>query len=280
MELALKPKKAKSLVTADQILALLRERHNEDVFVPECKDGSTHNRVSHCKLDAWVMKKSWSNPLAIGYETKISRNDFLRDQKWQQYLNLCNEFYFVCPPGLISLDELPPSVGLLHATCNRLTTQRKAAWRDVQIPEALFRYILMCRVSVGPERDPLSRCNLNQEYWRKWLNEKEADRELGYRVAKGIQETVRAVRRTNDSLKSENDSFAEIKRILEAMGVKHVSEWEVKRRLNEVSKPEILPDNFLHRINVAIRDLQQIDILARSLSRGLETVKTADHWEI
>ncbi len=49
-----------------------------------------------------------------GYEVKISRSDFVADDKWQEYLPFCNKFYFVCPPDLIKLSELPPETGLIY----------------------------------------------------------------------------------------------------------------------------------------------------------------------
>ena len=95
-------------ITANKIQSLLAVKHSKDIFVPECKDGPTHT-ADHLRMDAWVMKRSWVRPLSIGYEIKISRQDFLNDQKWHSYLNYCNEFYFVCPAGLIDYDFGPGS---------------------------------------------------------------------------------------------------------------------------------------------------------------------------
>src|SRR5258706_16426649 len=56
-------------LAAEQLLALLAEKHAADVFVPECKDGPSQG-TQHFRMDAWAMLKSWSNPLTIGYEIK------------------------------------------------------------------------------------------------------------------------------------------------------------------------------------------------------------------
>ena len=64
--------------TVNIILDLLRKKHEEDTFVNDCKTGD----LGHPILDAWVMKKSWSHPLYLGYEIKISKQDFRNDGKW------------------------------------------------------------------------------------------------------------------------------------------------------------------------------------------------------
>ena len=83
-------------LTAKDILRLIESRHSGDLVVAECKDGPTHY-ARHRRLDAWVMRKSWSKPALYGYEIKVSRQDFLKDDKWPDYLPMCNELYFVCP---------------------------------------------------------------------------------------------------------------------------------------------------------------------------------------
>jgi hypothetical protein len=82
--------KAPQLDSAD-VKRLLAKKHESDIFVEECKTGPAGSR----SLDGWAMEKSWANPRIIGYEVKVSRSDFLRDTKWHEYLDTCNEFYFV-----------------------------------------------------------------------------------------------------------------------------------------------------------------------------------------
>jgi hypothetical protein len=96
-------------ITAQTIVDLLAEKHSSDVFIRECKDGPSVNN-SHCRLDAWAMKRSWSSPCTYGYEVKVSRQDFLKDDKWRNYLPYCNEFYFAATKGLIQLEELPEGI--------------------------------------------------------------------------------------------------------------------------------------------------------------------------
>lgn len=141
-------------MTAKDIKKLLAKRHRYDVFVPECKDGPTmwnnQGDPGHRRMDAWAMKKSYTQPRAICYEIKVSRVDFLRDDKWHHYLPYCNEFYFVCPPDLIDKSELPEGTGLIYTSKKgtSLVTKKKALWRDVRIPESLYKYILFSRADI------------------------------------------------------------------------------------------------------------------------------------
>lgn len=188
--------------SSDAIVKLLATRHSKDVFVPECKDGPTHY-VSHMRLDAWTMNKSWAHPCATGYEIKVSRSDFLQDNKWHGYLPLCNQFYFVAPKGLIDVSELAPEAGLLavigkgHGT--RLLTQKKAPHRDIELPEAIYRYILMCRVSVTEETFQMD-VQERGDAWRRWLKEKKENQRLGWQVSRRIRERATEIEIENARL--------------------------------------------------------------------------------
>ncbi|WP_128083539.1 hypothetical protein [Paenibacillus sp. DMB5] len=114
----------------------------------EVKDGPTQSVRHHLKLDGLAIRKSWSKPLLSGYEVKVSRSDFLRDDKWMGYLPLCHEFSFVCPAGLIKPEELPEQVGLIYYNPDKetLQTKRKAVYRLVEIPANMLMYIIMNRL--------------------------------------------------------------------------------------------------------------------------------------
>lgn len=42
------------------------------------------------------------------FEFKVTRQDFLRDEKWKYYLPYCHTFTFVTPPNLITIEDLNP----------------------------------------------------------------------------------------------------------------------------------------------------------------------------
>ena len=134
-----------------QIINLLSIRHRKDVFVTECKTGSTWDK--HRKFDAWVMRKSWINHMIFGYEVKISRSDFLQDKKWRDYLPYCHKFYFVTPWGLIDKQEIEEPAGLIYASKNmsKLYIQKRVSPRIIQDPINIYIYLLMSRtILVSP----------------------------------------------------------------------------------------------------------------------------------
>ena len=138
-------------ITSAEILALLKAKHAGDVFIPECKDGETWAADGLLKLDAWVMKRSWSPLTTIGYEIKVSRQDFEQDEKWMRYTDLCHQFYFVCPAGLIREEDLPKGIGLMWVSkAGNLHTRRKAEATepDTQKWSGLLTYVLMSRSQI------------------------------------------------------------------------------------------------------------------------------------
>lgn len=218
---------------AQELVDLLASRHSKDVFIPECKDGPTHSK-RHVRMDAWAMNKSWAHPVVSAYEVKVSRADFLKDNKWPAYLPLCNQFYFVAPGGLIDLSELPAEAGLL--TCAgkgsgaRLLTKKKAPHRDVVIPEEVYRYILMCRVTTTPESqlDQPDRVAL----WRRWLKDKSENQKLGWQVAKRIRQRASEIEAENYRLQRENEAYADLEQWLASMGHR-VTDWGLKTNLEK-----------------------------------------------
>ena len=134
---------SKTTVTADQILKQIREKHlNADVTLPhafysEVKTGPSWGQGGRKLyiMDAVAIEKSWAKPCIHGYEIKISRSDFTRDKKWQNYQKYCHKFSFACPAGLIRPDELPGDVGLLYysAEHDTLFTKRRAMYRKIDL---------------------------------------------------------------------------------------------------------------------------------------------------
>lgn len=134
---------------ASDLVDQLAQRHAKDVFVSECKDGSSWEGAR--RLDAWALAKSWSPWRTYGYEIKVSRSDFEQDQKWLEYLPCCHHFSFVCPAGLIRATDLSDGVGLIWMSpSGSLVTKVKAARREPDPKRllALMSYVLMSRCRV------------------------------------------------------------------------------------------------------------------------------------
>lgn len=191
-------------MTSSDIQKMLQERHKEDLYVDECKDGATWNRA-HSRLDGWAMSKSWSKPKMTGYEIKVSRSDFLQDDKWPNYLPLCHELYFVCPAKLIQPEEVPDKVGLIWAG-GRLFTKRKAAHREITPPVNLMTYILMCRTKIDTE--PLESPNAKAgkaEFYRKLVESKEFAEEVGFRLRSRLAREINDLHNENKRLKADKE---------------------------------------------------------------------------
>lgn len=241
-------------MNASEISQMLRDRHKDDLWVSECKDGGTWNR-SHVRLDGWAMEKSWTRPRMIGYEIKVSRSDFLQDNKWPEYLPLCNELYFVCPAKLIQPEELPTHVGLIWAG-GRLVTKRKAAYRQITPPVELMKYILMCRSTIGREVQPGDSREHKLDKWRRWLAEKKTSNDLGYDIRRKVREIVDAVKAENRGLKEENQRLQGVKEQLKLYGLSPNSHgWQVsnmaERKKVVFSHYEIqLVDNAMDRLQM------------------------------
>ena len=258
------------MITAETLIRLLASRHWKDIFIKECKNGGSES--GHLRLDGWAMKKSWSNPLTIGYEIKVSRSDFLGDNKWQGYLQYCNEFYFVCPSGLIQPDEIGEGIGLLWAskTGTRLYCKKKAAYREQGVNiENVLRYILYWRAEVKSGTYPEG-TETQTEYWQRWMGEKDEEKRLGWKVSTKIRqivtERIDKVESDNRILKSENEKLAYIKDEIEKLGFKDgvPSEWLFDREMKALKKivPEELTDS-LEKLNthlgIAIKTIKEME---------------------
>lgn len=236
----------KQVVTAKQILALLATRHATDVFVPECKNGPSQMVRHHLRMDAWVMAKSWTKPCATCYEIKVSRSDFLADNKWMQYLPLCNELYFATAPGVCDPSELPPEAGLMVCTANavRLITKKKAQHRTGPINPDVFRYVLMCRSKIVRNNEAVNERD-NVQYWRDWLASKDAKKTLGHAVSRRIRELYREevvrVETEQIQLRKLMEGYADVRRLMESLGLDPDSNYQasaghVRARLREADQ--------------------------------------------
>jgi len=256
-------------VTSKQLLDLLATKHSGDIFVPECKNGPTQTS-RHLRLDAWVMPRSWAHWDTIGYEIKVSRGDFMRDEKWRAYLAYCHKFYFVAPPGIIDPKELPQDVGLLVSSKNgtRLYTKRRAAIRDVEIPMDILIYILMCRTSVRGEY------GLNEmskaEFWRNWLEKKKDLQDLGWnvsnRISTMIREEINDVRAQNDRLQKQIEGFAEVKKFCDVNNIPfgYSREYELQKIVDNESGADLARE-----IDHTVKTLQSFrDIIIKPPNGG------------
>lgn len=115
-------------------------------FMTEVKNWSSRLAQDLLILDWVAMLKSRVKQKMIGYEIKVSRSDFLNDQKRQYYLQYVHEFYFACPEGLIKKDELPEHVWLVYVNNWKVNVIKRATYREVWRNSDMLRYIIMSKL--------------------------------------------------------------------------------------------------------------------------------------
>jgi len=172
----------KPKVTASEIKLALAAKHRggRDYFLTEVKSGSTWVGSNLRRLDAVAVRKSWAQPHITGYEVKVSRSDFTGDAKFYTYLQLVHALYIVTPKGMVQREEVPLEIGLIWYDPEKksLTTKKKPPPREIEISVDMLLYIIYRRLE--PERIPFY--SSKAEYFRAWLDNKRAYRELGYEV--------------------------------------------------------------------------------------------------
>jgi HAMP domain-containing protein len=222
------------------ILKALSERHSEDLFLSEVKSGATMTaRPGELRrFDGLAIKKSWSKPCVTIYEVKVSRNDFLRDDKWPIYRDYCHRLYFACPIGLIQKEELAPDVGLVwyNSETKRVATRKAATYRDIELPTSMLYYILLSRTE--SDRHPFFRGSA--EFWQAWLEEKESLRSLGERVSNKMIKKLRKADETAAEMerleKRFNEQRKELSQIFETLKQHDIPTWNIERTVNELDK--------------------------------------------
>jgi hypothetical protein len=254
-------------ITSSDIIQALASKHSKDIFIPEC----SLTFGGGLRLDALVIKRSTSNSYVIGYEIKISRNDFIRDQKWPSYLSYCNEFYFVCPKNIISVDETPDDAGLYHTSGvgNKLYIKKKAKYRNIQIPEELWRSIIFNRTTIRAE---YAKPNSQLEFWKNWLETKDEEKEIGYKVSQKLREIVKEriekVESENRQLKSKIEDYESIKSLIQKMGHDPDSfqNWKVKQHIENICG--LIPESMDYSLKSLKRSLDEFEKELKALKGG------------
>lgn len=181
--------------TADEIkiaLAVMNNKYGR-WFGTEVRTGGSyfHGNDPLLIFDGLMVEKSYTNPSVTGYEIKVSRSDFLNDNKWHLYLKYCNVFYFVCPSGMIKKEELPENVGLLYYDPENKEinprAKKKASWREIDDPLRMYQYIVYSQLD--PDRTPFY--SDKREAAKAYLNNKIDDYELGRALGTKLAMKVR-----------------------------------------------------------------------------------------
>jgi len=234
-------------VTANDIRELLEVKHSKDLVVHEAPIGPAGSG----QIDTWVMRKSWTQASVIGYEIKVSRSDFLGDNKWRKYLSSCNEFYFVVAPGVCDPREIPDGVGLMVVakTGTRIFTKIKAPLRTEGVDgiEDVMRSVLMNRVVLTTSRTG-GLPDTKERRMQRWRESLDNRHRLGFMVKAAISDEWDRLQSETDKangLISRLNDFKE--RLIEHGFNPDASTWKFKRDLkNKIGEDllEIIEDSI------------------------------------
>lgn len=239
-------------VTAQDIKYALSQKHREDFFLTEVKNGPSYVPKGELAImDGLAIKKSWSKPCLTGYEIKVSRSDFMSDEKWPIYKELCHRFYFVCPRDLIQPDELPEDVGLIWYNPEKksLYTRKKAMFRDIEMSANMFYYIIMSRLE--NQQHPFF--SSKREMLEQYVLDKASKRELGRRVSSKMAKQLVELEVENQSMKRRLANFeeheAEFKRYREVMKKNGLStyRWNAAEELDKALSTSV-PPKFIETV--------------------------------
>lgn len=237
-------------------------------------------------LDAWVQLRTWTPWTTIGYELKTSRNDFLSDRKWVEYLPVCHELYFVCEPKLIVPEELPENIGLLWRAGSRLYCKRKAVRRDVDHQKIcrLMAYLLMSRTRLVANMweangTHSTKSNLRSERMAQYRNDLEERQTLANIVRERVltkwQELHRNISRSEKEAKQAVEALKKMQNELQLRGVQWDGEvWSVS---NAVDQSERLARGFTEKdVEREQRKKQAVNELENLLRRASALVRELD----
>ena len=132
---------------AEVIEAVLAERYKGRgwacffQFMPMTSFESVLNKIDLVAVGLWR-----KHDKIIAFEIKVERSDFLKDlkefkKKHRFALRISDEFYYVCPWGLIDKKEVPEDAGLMYVNkVNMIKIVKPALVRIIQsIPFQLFQ---------------------------------------------------------------------------------------------------------------------------------------------
>lgn len=178
-------------ISAIDIKKALAERHSDDVFCTEVLTGQATR--GHLRFDALAIPRSWQNQSIIGYEIKVSRGDFLQDNKMHLYSRYCQEMYLVCPKGMIKKEEIPEGMGLMEYILEKkaLRIKKRSPWNNIALDiDFLWRIIISHKRS---DEYPFfsSKAEYAQAYIEDKANKKRIGYELGSIIAMELQELKR-----------------------------------------------------------------------------------------
>ena len=223
--------------SAHTLSQLLAARHSGEVYIPECKMGAVGSRT----LDGWALLATWSPMTAIGYEIKVSRSDWLKDQKLEEYRAACHLFFVVAPKGIVAKPELPAGVGLLEpigaGTGQRLVMRVKAVRQEPEMSKLarLMAYALMWkRVGGDPEEPERAR---RARRWATWVAERGQYKAIAHDVRGRMRTMLRDALDGCARAERRAEELEEAARVLNEMGIRP-GRWRVRDAIQQALRDQ------------------------------------------
>ena len=243
-------------MTATQLQRLLKQRHTGDVYVPECKMGAAGSR----SLDGWALLPTWSPLTTIGYEIKVSRSDWLQDQKFEFYRSVCHLFFVVAPKGVAALAELPQGVGLLEpigkGTGMRLVMRSKPVRQEPDGDKLvrLMAHVLMWRRDISEAPDRPRRA----EIWRRWVEERQEFRAIAMSVKGRMRTLLTEALDARSRAESNASRLQDTADVLKELGITAgYDRWSTKRAIERALTSH--QTETLAAVRAAVKALQRVE---------------------
>lgn len=204
-------------ISSSKVLTLLRQKYDKDHITYDEIKGV----VGNGRLDFLAVRASWSHPVIEAHEVKVSRRDFVQDNKWHPYLQSCHLFWFVTAPHVVKdVSEIPEEAGWMEVSANaaRLFVRKKAPRRVMSdCNEAKVYKQMLHKGFYGKSYlDPsLSRVSA----LRAFVMQREESSELAYCVSRKIQAVVAAVKAENKKLLADILKYQRLQEWLEKKGL-------------------------------------------------------------
>lgn len=107
---------------ATNIVALLKQKHHRNygwLIITELR--RSPGWVEKRTIDVFAMHQWPSQGFKrVAYEIKVNSSDFGREikepRKRKSFREICNEFYFIAPTGIIDSEKVPTDCGLIEVT--------------------------------------------------------------------------------------------------------------------------------------------------------------------
>lgn len=263
--------KEKKRITSTDIKVALKEMHNSrsTYFITECKTCSTYFPDPQGLLifDGLAITKSYTKPCIVGYEIKVSRSDFLGDNKWHLYLQYCNEFFFVVPKGLVSKDELPEGVRLIYYDPDakqELRTVKKAQYRKIEEPVGVYKYIIYSRL----EEDRIPFYEDRATYAEDYIEDKSYKKAIGDQLGSKMAVELQGALKKLDSLSHVEQEVERWRKVEKVLRKHNIFRWYWGN--------DAVEDKWLEDLDEALSGSvlpRDVDTLERQLLIALGTVK-------